>query len=52
MAVNASSDPQSPKSRTSIRMDARLDAVTRAKVDTFAKRFHQQRSAVVCHIMR
>jgi hypothetical protein len=37
--------------RASIRMDARLDAVTRAKVDELAHRFHQPRAAVVCHIM-
>jgi hypothetical protein len=50
--VNASSDPQPPESRTSIRMDARLDATTRAKVDELATRFHQPRAAVLCHIMR
>jgi predicted transcriptional regulator len=49
--VNASSAPQPPKSRTTIRMDARLDAKTRAKVDELAKRFHKPRAAVVCHIM-
>jgi predicted transcriptional regulator len=32
-------------------MDARLDAVTRAKVDDFAKRFHQPRAAVLSQIM-
>jgi hypothetical protein len=32
-------------------MDARLDAVTRAKVDDLAQRFHQSRAAVLCHIM-
>jgi hypothetical protein len=32
-------------------MDARLDAVTRAKVDDLAQRFHQPRAAVLCHIM-
>jgi predicted transcriptional regulator len=32
-------------------MDARLDAVTRAKVDDLAKHFHQPRAAVVSHIM-
>jgi predicted transcriptional regulator len=49
--VNASSAPQPPKSRTTIRMDARLDARTRAKVDDLAKHFHKPRAAVVCHIM-
>jgi hypothetical protein len=33
-------------------MDARLDATTRAKVDDLAKRFHQPRAAVLCHIMQ
>jgi predicted DNA-binding protein len=37
---------------SSIRMDARLDATTRARVDDLAKRFHQPRAAVLCHIMR
>jgi hypothetical protein len=50
--VNASPDPQPPKSRTSIRIDARLDATTRAKVDELAKRFHKPRAAVVCYIMQ
>ena len=40
------------ESRASIRLDARLDAVTRAKADDLAQRFHQPRAAVVCHIMR
>jgi hypothetical protein len=44
-------DHQSSEARTSIRMDARLDATTRAKVDHIAKRFHQPQAAVVCHIM-
>jgi Nitroreductase family len=44
-------DHQSPEIRTSIRMDARLDAVTRVKVDDLAQRFHQPRAAVLCHIM-
>jgi hypothetical protein len=39
-------------SRTSIRIDARLDATTRQKVDDFAKHFHQPRAAVLCHIMQ
>ena len=37
--------------RSSIRMDARLDATTRQKVDDLAKHFHQPRAAVLCHIM-
>jgi hypothetical protein len=44
--------PRPSKSRTNIRMDARLDATTRAKVDDLAKQFHQPRAAVVCHIMQ
>ena len=32
-------------------MDARLDAMTRQKVDDLAKHFHQPRAAVLCHIM-
>jgi hypothetical protein len=30
-----------------IRMDARLDQTTRAKVDDLAQRFHQPRAAVL-----
>jgi hypothetical protein len=41
--------PREP--RDSIRLDARLDAMTRAKVDDLAQRFHQPRAAVLCHIM-
>jgi hypothetical protein len=52
MPVNSSLDSQLPKSRTSIRMDAGLDATTRAKVDELAQRFHQPRPAVVCHNMQ
>jgi predicted transcriptional regulator len=36
----------------SIRMDARLDTTTRAKVDDMAKRFHTPRAAVLSHIMQ
>jgi hypothetical protein len=43
-------NPNEP--RASIRMDARLDATTRQKVDDFAARFHQPRGAVLCQIMR
>jgi hypothetical protein len=45
------SDRKNREPRASIRMDARLDATTRAKVDELAQRFHQPRAAVVCHIM-
>jgi len=40
------------KPRGSIRVDARLDAMTRAKVDDLATRFHQPRAAVLSHIMQ
>jgi hypothetical protein len=33
-------------------MNARSDATTRANLDDLAKRFHQSRAAVVCHIMK
>jgi predicted transcriptional regulator len=36
---------------TSLRLDARLDAATRQKVDDLARHFHQPRAAVLCHIM-
>jgi N-acyl-L-homoserine lactone synthetase len=32
-------------------MDARLDAMTRQKVEDLATRFHQPRAAVLCCIM-
>jgi hypothetical protein len=51
MPVNASPDPQPSKSRASIRMDARLDAVTRAKVDDLATHFRKPRATVLCYIM-
>src|SRR5215216_5715201 len=38
--------------RASIRMDARLDADTRQKVDDLAGHFRQPRAAVVSHMMR
>jgi hypothetical protein len=37
-------------SRASVRMDARLDAVTRQTVDDLASRFRQPHAAVLCHI--
>jgi predicted DNA-binding protein len=39
-------------SRSSIRMDPRLDATTRQKLDDLAQHFHQPRAAVLCHIMQ
>jgi predicted transcriptional regulator len=47
--IPADQHPSEP--RTSIRMDARLDAVTRAKVDALAARFRRPRAAVLCAIM-
>jgi hypothetical protein len=41
----------SDRPRDSIRIDARLDQVTRAKVDELARLFHQPRAALVRHIM-
>ena len=35
-----------------IRMDARLDAATRQKVDELATRFHQPRATVLGYIMQ
>jgi hypothetical protein len=46
---SASQRPNEPLS--SIHMDARLDAMTRAKVDDLARHFRQPRAAVLCHIM-
>jgi hypothetical protein len=40
-----------PEPRASIRMDARLDATTRQKVDNLARHFRQPRAAVLCQIM-
>jgi hypothetical protein len=50
--VTSPPDHKPSEPRSSIRMDARLDATTRAKVDELAKQFHQPRAAVLCHIMR
>jgi hypothetical protein len=50
--VTSPPDHKPSEPRSSIRMDARLDAVTLAKVDDFAQRFHQPRAAVLCHIMQ
>ena len=49
--MNASPDQQPLESRSSIRMDARLDAITRQKVDDLARHFRKPRAAVLCHIM-
>jgi predicted transcriptional regulator len=50
--VTTSLDHTPPEPHASIRMDARLDATTRAKLDEIATRFHQPRAAVLCHIMQ
>ena len=42
--------PQPPGA--SIRLDARLDATTRQKVDDLARHFHRPRAEVLCSIMR
>jgi hypothetical protein len=42
--------PRAP--RSSIRTDARLDAMTRAKVDNLARHFHTPRAAVLSQIMQ
>jgi hypothetical protein len=49
--VTSPPNHQSSEPRGSIRMDARLDSTTRAKVDDLATRFHTPRAAVLCHIM-
>ena len=44
-------DHKAIQPRCSIRTDARLDAMTRAKVDDLATHFHQPRAAVRSYIM-
>jgi hypothetical protein len=51
MPMNQPLTRKPPKPRFSIRIDARLDPSTRAKVDELATRFHQPRAVVLCHIM-
>src|SRR2546426_982290 len=46
------SAPPADEPRASIRLDARLDATTRQKVDDLARHVHQPRAAVLSHIMR
>jgi hypothetical protein len=50
--MNTPSAPPSDEPRATIRIDARLDAATRQKVDDLARHFHQPRAAVLCHIMQ
>jgi predicted HicB family RNase H-like nuclease len=49
--MTVSADQRGSQADASIRMDARLDATTRAKVDDLAARFHQTRAAVLRYIM-
>jgi hypothetical protein len=49
--MNTLSASPSDEPLASIRMDARLDSMTREKVDDLATYFHQPRAAVLCHIM-
>jgi hypothetical protein len=50
--VSPHRDNQPREPPASIRLDARLDATTRQKVDDLARHFHQPRAAVLRHIMR
>jgi hypothetical protein len=50
--VNPSPDDQPSRSGFSIRTDARLDTMTRAKVDDLAKRFRKPRAAVLSYILQ
>lgn len=50
--MNRWPDHGSDKPGESIRLDARLDAVTRQKVDELATRFRQPRAAVLHQVMR
>jgi hypothetical protein len=52
MPVRAPPDHTLHDPRASMRVDARLDATTRATVDDLATRFHRTRAAVLCHIMQ
>jgi hypothetical protein len=50
--VNQQLDHRPSEPRASIRMDARLDPTTRAKVDDLAKLFHLQRAGVLSYTMQ
>jgi predicted DNA-binding protein len=45
-------DHRPGQQRVAVRIDARLDAATRQKVDNLATRFHRPRAAVLCQIMQ
>jgi hypothetical protein len=51
MRVNPLPDQKGSEPRTRIRLDARLDATTRQKVDDLATHFHLPRAAVLSYIM-
>jgi hypothetical protein len=44
-------DPRLHQPRHSIRLDARLDAMTRAKLEDLANQFRPSRAAVLRHVM-
>jgi hypothetical protein len=52
MPAQRPSDHQLHDSRASLRLDARLDADTRQKVDDLARHFRQPRAVVLRHIMQ
>jgi predicted transcriptional regulator len=52
MPVHAPLDHTLHDPRARVRLDARLDAMTRQKVDDLAGHFHQPRAAVLSHIMQ
>ena len=50
--MNPLPDHRPGQQRAAVRTDARLDAATGQKVEDLARRFHQPRGAVLCHIMQ
>lgn len=50
--MNPPPDPSPRRSRASVRLDARLDAETRATLEELAAHFHRSRAAVVCQVLR
>jgi hypothetical protein len=49
--VTSPPDHKPSEPRSSIRMDARLDSMTREKVDDLATHFRKSRARILCHIM-
>ena len=49
--MTSSPDHKFTARQANIRMDARLDALTRAKVNDLARHFHRPRAEVLCQIM-